>query len=251
MFDPFFQKATLTCAGFTNRGDRDVNEDSTAVFSYDGKECFMVCDGLGGHGLGDIASALAVQTFREVLKKGGSPESFLKDAFRKAQERLLSEQERTHTQKKMKTTVTCLVTDKKKAYIGYIGDSRVYVFSEGRVLTRTLDHSIPQMLVTMGDIKEEEIRHHKDRNILLRVMGIDWEDEQFELLKPIPLRKCDAFLLCSDGFWELIEENKMCELISASESAQEWMDHMVEEVQNNGEGSDMDNYSAIAVFVSH
>ena len=251
MFTKFIHTATLEYAGFTNRGDRDVNEDSTAVFNNDGKECFMVCDGLGGHGLGDMASALAVQTFREVFKKNGSPESIMKDAFRKAQERLIGEQERTHTQKKMKTTVTCLVTDKNKAFIGYIGDSRVYVFSEGRVLTRTLDHSIPQMLVTMGDLKEEEIRHHKDRNILLRVMGIDWEDDQFELLKPIALRKCDAFLLCSDGFWELIEEGKMCELLSASESAQEWMDCMVEEVQRNGEGSDMDNYSAIAVFVNH
>ena len=134
-------------------------------------------------------------------------------------------------------------------YIGYVGDSRGYVFRRNKVRTRTLDHSIPQMLALSGEIKESEIRHHPDRNILLRVIGIDWEEPMYALLPRVPLSKCQAFLLCSDGFWELIEEKTMCELLKKAGSVEEWLDSMVRVVRENGAGTDMDNNSAVAVWL--
>ena len=67
-------------------------------------------------------------------------------------------------------------------------------------------------------IKESEIRHHPERNTVLKVLGVEWEEPQHELMRAIPLRKCQAFLLCSDGFWELIEEEQMCSLLKDSEN---------------------------------
>ena len=167
-----------------------------------------------------------------------------------SQDVLMAEQMAKNAKKKMKTTAVSVVLDGKKAYIGHIGDSRAYIFSQNKVRKRTLDHSIPQMLVLAGDLKESEIRHHQDRNIVLKVMGMDWEEPLFELMPPIPLKKCQAFLLCSDGFWEWIEEKEMCELLKQANSVNEWMDSMVEVVKSNGQGENMDNFSAIAVWVN-
>ena len=241
-------KQTIEYAMYTDQGGREINEDSVGSFQNGDNRCFILCDGLGGHGLGDVASSLAVDTFKNSFFKTDDMVNFLGQTFITAQEKLLSEQKRRNAEKKMKTTVTALVTDDKTAYIGHIGDSRVYVFHRNKVLKRTLDHSIPQMLVISKEIKESEIRNHPDRNILLRVMGIEWEEPMYELMIPIPLKKCQAFLLCSDGFWELIEEKKMCELLKKSRSVKEWLDSMVSIVKTNGIGRSMDNNSAIAVW---
>ena len=72
----------------------------------------------------------------------------------------------------------------------------------------------------------------------------------YEWMRPLPLWKCQAFLLCSDGFWELIEEDRMCQLLEQSASPQQWLDWMVSEVQANGVRREMDNFSAIAVWCS-
>lgn len=235
-------------AVFTNAGGREVNEDSLGVAIRGQNHCFVVCDGLGGHGMGDVASSLVVNVFKSQFGKADDVVNFLGQAFTAAQDVLMAEQIARKAKRKMKTTGVAIVTDDRNAYIGHIGDSRGYVFYKNKVKTRTLDHSIPQMLVLAKDIKENEIRNHPDRNIVLRVMGIEWEEPMYELMMPIPLKKCQAFLLCSDGFWELIEEKNMCNMLKKANSANEWLYMMSEEVRKNGTGTNMDNFTAIAVW---
>lgn len=238
----------ITCAVFTNVGGRQINEDSVGAFANGGNNCYVLCDGLGGHGMGDVASSIVVSVFEDQFGKTNDAVNFLGQTFIAAQDILMAEQQARNAKKKMKTTAVALVTDERNAYIGHIGDSRCYVFHRNKVKTRTLDHSIPQMLVLSREIKEEQIRNHPDRNMLLKVMGVEWTDIMYELMAPIPLKKCQAFLLCSDGFWELIEEKDMCALLKSSSSVREWLDKMAETVRKNGEGKNMDNYSAIAVW---
>lgn len=235
-------------AVFSNIGGRQVNEDSVGVFRSGERCCYILCDGLGGHGMGDAASSLVVSVFEEMFSKADDVSNFIGQTLTVAQERLLCEQVALNAKRKMKTTAVVAVTDERNAYIGHIGDSRGYVFHGKRIKMRTLDHSIPQMLVLSHEIKESEIRNHPDRNTLLRVMGVDWDEAMYELSAPIPLKKCQAFLLCSDGFWELIDESEMCTQLKKSNSAEEWLSGMVGIVEKNGEGRDMDNYSAIAVW---
>lgn len=238
----------LNFAMFTNAGDRPVNEDAVGCFTNGSNHCFVLCDGLGGHGMGDVASNLVKDVFQDQFLKTDDMVNFLGQTFSAAQEILMMEQVEKHAKRKMKTTAVALVTDEKTAYIGHIGDSRLYVFNKNKVKTRTLDHSIPQMLVLSRDIKENEIRNHPDRNIVLRVMGIEWEEPMYELMAPMPLKKCQAFLLCSDGFWELIDEKEMCTLLKKASSPQEWLLNMAKIVKANGVGRNMDNFSAIAVW---
>ena len=239
----------FTYAIYTNAGGREINEDTVGVAQNGDNYCFVVCDGLGGHGMGDVASSLVVDVFKSQFGRTDDAVNFLGQTFCAAQDILMAEQKARGASRKMKTTCVSVVTDDRNAYIGHIGDSRAYVFSKNKVRTRTVDHSIPQMLVLAGEIKEQEIRNHPERNIVLRVMGVEWEEAMYELKVPVPIKKCQAFLLCSDGFWELIEEKEMCILLKKAKNVHEWLDSMVDVVWKNGVDKNMDNFSAIAVWV--
>ena len=113
----------------------------------------------------------------------------------------------------------------------------------------TLDHSVPQMMVSRGDLREKDIRKHEDRNRLLRVMGAEWDSPKYQMTGPVRVTRHTSFLLCSDGFWELIDEKMMCRTLKKAGSAREWLGVMEKIVLENGRGTNMDNYSAIAVFI--
>ncbi len=242
-------KYNLSVSQYSHIGSRPVNEDSVSITRTDRGSCFVLCDGLGGHGMGDVASSTVCESFGEDFSSATEVSEFIEPAFLKAQDRLLCKQAELHAKMKMKTTATVLVTDDKKAYIGHVGDSRLYIFRKNKVFFRTLDHSVPQMLVMSGEIKESDIRNHPDRNMLLRVMGVEWSTPLYELHKPVALRKCNAFLLCSDGFWELITEDEMCALLKESGDVTEWLDKMKAIVIERGAFKNSDNNTAIAVWV--
>lgn len=233
----------------SDKGSREVNEDSADVFTDDSRCCCILCDGLGGHGMGDIASSLTVSVFKSQFSKNIKPDIFLSETLTASQDILLAEQMVRNAKRKMKTTAAAVFTTDRKAYIGHIGDSRVYIFYKNKTIKRTSDHSIPEMLYLSGEIKENEIRNHPDRSSLLKVLGTEWSGPEYQLLSPIPLRKCQAFLICSDGFWELIEESKMAELLYKSETPEQWLNFMKDIVTENGKDKNMDNFSAIAAWV--
>ena len=240
----------ITYSTLTKRGKRKINEDAVGVKeAHDGIFC-VLADGLGGHGAGDIASNLAVTTSLSIYEEGkiDFPE-MLELCMNKAQESIIEEQQRNERPNEMKTTAVMLLIDGNKAQWVHIGDSRLYVFENGEFAKRTLDHSVPQMLALHGDISEEEIRHHEDRNRLTRAMGVEWERPMYVLSEPYDLTVPTVFLLCSDGFWELIKESEMVDLLRKCSKPDIWLAKMEKKILRNGKKTNMDNYSAIAVFV--
>lgn len=235
----------------TKTGDREINEDSVGAVVTEQGFCCLVADGLGGHDRGEVASALVKKTGIELFETMGredtlSLKDFLDRCFTEGQSRLLEKQKSADSE--MKTTLVVLAGVKGSLQWGHIGDSRLYYFKNGRMMLHTLDHSVPQMLVRTGEIKEKDIRGHEDRNRLLRVMGNVWQLQKYELAEPIREEEGQAFLLCSDGFWELIEEKQMVHFLNQAESPKHWLELMEEEILKNGQGKNMDNYSAAAVF---
>lgn len=236
-------------ASITDPGSRAANEDSLGAAESQDMQCFIVADGLGGHGKGDIASGLAVAAFRKVFQESDAPmQTRMETAFAQAQKDILDEQIKTHSPMQMKTTAAALAVMDDKLIWGHIGDTRIYAFRFNRVKTRTSDHSVPQMLVLSKEIKEKEIRFHPDRNKLLRVLGVSGDIPRFELSDIQKRKKYQAFLLCTDGFWELILEKEMCQCLKKAKSAQDWLNQMEEIIRRRGEGKDMDNFSAIGVM---
>ena len=241
----------LDVAVYTNPGNREINEDYVAYRLKDDALVAVVADGLGGHDKGEVASEHVANYIVEHYSFEEPLETSIGNVIKDAQLSLLELQKAERSGKNaMKTTVVVLVIKDNLAYLAHVGDSRGYCFRRFRRYIRTVDHSVPQYLVLAGDIKEKEIRHHSQRSSLLRVLGTPWEKDAFEVTKPIPISKARAFLLCSDGFWELIDEKTMQKQLKRAESPQVWLDEMAEIVKQSGEGSNMDNFTACAVFVT-
>lgn len=235
---------------FTEPGSREINEDYVGTATKDGQLLCVLCDGLGGHGRGEEASNLVVN---EIINFFNETDNFIDkmdQAFEIAQKKLLEAQKVKAAKHEMKTTAVILIITETEIRWGHIGDSRAYMFKKSKYKERTSDHSVPQMLVLARDIKEKDIRNHPDRNKLLRVMGIEWGANSYVISKKIKRKDNLSFLLCSDGFWELIEEKEMERLLKSSDkNAEKWVLSMSDVVRENGKDKNMDNFSAVAVIL--
>lgn len=241
----------ITYSYICESGGRTVNEDSVSVAEKSGNYCFTLCDGLGGHGNGDVASSAVTEMFAQIFYETNlTPKDFFTLAYTKSNEKVLELQKEKGTPFGMKSTVVSLLLSGNRCYWSHIGDSRVYCFVKNKVVTRTLDHSVPQMLVLTNELKERQIRFHPDRNKILRAIGTDDEKPGFQISQSLRIKNCQAFLLCSDGFWELITERQMCRDLRKSLTPQEWLERMQKRVLKKGKNKKMDNFSAIAVFVN-
>ncbi len=238
----------ITAYMITNNGGRPVNEDSARLILNGEKGLFVVADGLGGHGKGEVASAYVADSIIAAFNSESSIDNFLEESALNAQNGLMDKQFKENARNEMKTTLVSLMIDGYNAKWLHVGDSRLYAFSKNKVHSKTIDHSVPQMLVMSGEIKEKQIRNHPDRSRLLKVMGIKWDEPKYEVSAINNLTKLQAFLMCSDGFWELITEKEMCKLLKKSQTVEEWLIKMEEVVNKNGVGKNMDNYTAIGVW---
>lgn len=238
---------------FTDKGERAVNEDCVGFCENNLGNIFILCDGLGGHGKGDEASNVVVSFIKDYADKAKpkDSESFIDGAIMGAQHTLLQYQKEHGLTSQSKTTLTLLcINNNNTVSIAHIGDSRVYRFRKNKYIFRTLDHSVPQVLATTGEIKEKDIRHHEDRNRLLRCMGIEWEGKRYEIDQlDQPFEKGDAFLMCSDGLWDWILEKDMEKALKKFPDATQSGEYLVEKAQKRGAGKNMDNFSIIIVKI--
>lgn len=228
-------------------GDRQINEDSLMIRVQNGRCCFVVCDGVGGNGMGDVASNLVAKILAEQSMKHKFIDCISK-SFAMAQDELLKHQIQNNAKNKMKTTAAMLVVDENAFCIGHIGDTRVYIFGENGIRYKTVDHSVPQILALAGEISENEIRNHPDRNVLLKAMGTKWDKPMFDVSPIMPISEFKAALVCSDGFWEYITEDEMFDSLKDSADSNEWLNKMLLIAESASINDKRDNYSAIAIL---
>lgn len=230
-------------ATFTSPGGQSANEDAVFLTQDNGRLVAIVADGLGRHGGGDIASSVAVEVLYRALPVTGHIEgSAISRCFAAANDAVLEKQK---SGVPMKSTAVMLILEEGYATFAHMGDSRGYAFRGGQIVRQTVDHSVSQMAVLRGDITPAQIRFHKSRNKLLYVLGVGGGTlEELTLIDP-PLNG-DAFLLCSDGFWEYVNEDEMEVDLVRARSAEDWLSLMLARIQKRVSG-DHDNLSAIAV----
>lgn len=237
-------------SSLSHAGGRKVNEDASGnqMISAD-QGCWVVADGLGGHGGGDVASIIVLDTIVEAYRNKpqfSSPN--LGNMLESAQQALLLQQQDASRLSGMRSTAVVLLLDDAKAIWAHVGDTRLYHFAKGRIVCQTKDHSVPQAMVDAGHIGSDDIRHHEDRNRLTRSMGNGGKLRATILDQPVPIGPGDAFLLCTDGFWEYVTEPDMETTFAQSNTPENWLATM-EHILLRKAPANHDNYTATAIFV--
>lgn len=238
----------LYMAKYTDQGGRRSNEDSYGIFAKGNELCAIVADGLGSYGGGEIASKMAVDMLRDYYMSAHQiSQNGIENCFTQINQAIYGMQTE---QCKMKTTVAVLFASGSQCVWAHVGDTRIYHFVDNRLKDMTLDHSLPQMAVFKGEITQSEIRHHKDRNKLLRAMGYR-NPVQVDVSPVGDVSTGDhAFLLCTDGFWEYVEEKDMIETLERAQNPVQWVKDMTNILQSRVDGKN-DNNTAVAVWVKN
>lgn len=225
-------------------GSRPVNQDFAAFDTVrDGAVCWVLADGLGGHGGGEQASRIAVE--RAIGSyRAGQP---LPGCVSAANAAMVEAQDADASLAHMRTTIVALAIAEGRASWAHVGDSRLYRVSGGRVRQCTRDHSFLQALVDSGRMSADAVRFHEDRGRLLKSLGAAKCEP--DLGGPVEVCAGDAWLLTSDGWWEPVTEREMEVEFAKSTTAREWLEGMRRRILER-RSPDQDNFSAIAVFAS-
>lgn len=237
---------TITFKQYTNIGGRGENEDSLFANCIAEKAVFVVADGLGGHRNGKVASKLVADTLGCELYDSELGRGAMTAAFRSA---LAAVQEAQKHPKNfgMKTTAVALAIKNNRAVWGHVGDSRLYYFSSSSLPFITSDHSVSYKKYLAGEITHDQIQKDEDRNNVLEAIGSP--SCRAEICdNTATLSPGDAFLLCSDGFWEYIYTAEIETDCRKAKDTKEWLSLMFLRIKSRIKPY-CDNISAIAVFI--
>ncbi len=231
---------------YSHKGGRLVNEDYVMCGVTDACAVFAVCDGLGGHGHGDMASDIAAHTLCGYMQTHAGESHMLYHALHTANTFILDKQQE-YDYRSIKSTAVILYIGGGGAQWAHLGDSRLYHVRDGVISAVTVDHSVTYSKYLSGEITYNEINHDEDRSHLLGALG---NAERFAptIAEPVALRGGDAFVLCTDGFWEYVYDDELLCDWHKSATPKAWIDYMLlRHVRRSGDS--YDNLSVVAIMV--
>jgi protein phosphatase len=200
---------------------RQANEDSHHCSVDEAGTLLVVCDGMGGHEGGQVASRVAVEALVASLRPGphADPPRAIFEALGQANEEVLRASYQ-HQLPGMGTTAVVAWAVGSQCWVGWVGDSRMYHIRHGRIVERTMDHTRVQSLVNQGLLKPEEVADHPEAHVLVQALGATREFLRQEVwVEPLDLQVDDVVLLCSDGLYDMIDDPELAEMVMARSSA--------------------------------
>ena len=196
-------------------GGRKVNQDRMGYSFTRDTILLLLADGMGGHILGDMAAAIAMQTIGNMFQKQalpmiGRPERFLEESFLAAHNEIHRYRITNNLPETPRTTIVACLIQNGNAYWAHCGDSRLYWMRQGQVLSRTKDHSRLETLIAQGKVNPSERHTHPDRNKLFNCLGAP-NAPIVELSRRVSLQAGDLILLCSDGLWGVLPDHMLAQ----------------------------------------
>lgn len=241
--DSTYDAGTTTQLMWGARSDvgcvRSHNEDSYLVQS----PLFCVCDGMGGHAAGEVASSIAVETIAKTAPHTADP-ALLGAAIEAANAAVIEAALNGLGKPGMGCTATAAYIEGNTIAIAHVGDSRAYLLHEGTLIRVTRDHSYVEELVDAGEITADEARVHPNRSVITRALGSDpaMYADHFSL----NIEEGDRLILCSDGLSSMIPDGEIENIATQSSTAQICTDNLVDAALAAG-GSD--NCTVVVVDV--
>ena len=223
--DSTYDAGTTTQLMWGARSDvgcvRPHNEDSYLVQS----PLFCVCDGMGGHAAGEVASSIAVETIAKTAPQSADA-ARLAAAVEAANAAVIEAALNGLGKPGMGCTATCAYIENDTLAIAHVGDSRAYLLHEGTLIRVTRDHSYVEELVDAGEITADEARVHPNRSVITRALGSDpaMYADHFTL----HIEEGDRLILCSDGLSSMIPDSDIENIATQSSTAQICVDNLVD-----------------------
>jgi serine/threonine protein phosphatase PrpC len=224
---------------------RTINEDYYGYCQIKQGDIFIVCDGMGGHNAGEIASKLATETIIEFVKS--STETDIRKSLVNAiqhtnNEVFLASQKEEN--KGMGTTLVCVFIQDNLCYYAHVGDSRIYSLVNNKLSPLTEDHSYVNQLLNAGIINEQEAKNHPKKNIITNAIGIREKIEISICEQPLALKDNQYLLLCTDGLSNLVHEETIAQIILSNKTLKEKANELVNEANQAGGN---DNITALMI----
>ena len=230
-------RAHLFVAAQTHPGQSGKNnEDNFAVSAYTLSQhnpmpvvVAVVSDGIGGHRAGEVASAIAVNSFSEMAlaSTGGNPLALFQESFYKISEEIFKQAELDGTRKGMGATLSCAWVIGDVLYIAYAGDSRIYLLREGKIRQISRDHTWVQEAVEKGVLSSSQIKTHPNLHVIRRYLGSETPpepdlrlflspnetDNKAKANQGLMLQPGDVILLCTDGLTDLVNDSEIAQTL--------------------------------------
>jgi serine/threonine protein phosphatase PrpC len=169
---------------------------------------------------------------------------------RQAHRMVLAHQQSSQAESRMHSTLVALWLDSgaQRALWSHVGDSRLYRFRNRRNDVVTTDDSVVQRMVQSGLISAEQARHHPQKNQLVAALGVEGDIDPHTVARTVEVLDGDAYLLCSDGWWDSLEHRAVLDSLARALSPAQWLADMHQQIQSRAVPR-QDNFSAVAVWV--
>ncbi len=203
-------------AKVTALGDRQDNQDRAAVIVAEDAAIMLVFDGMGGHSDGAKAAEIGLQVIRDLFTSSSlpifDPQGFLYGAMARAHDEVVRIGVDLAVDFRPRATCAVCLIQESGSWWGHIGDSRIYQMREGRLKTRSRDHSHVEILIQEGAITEAEALDHPMRNFVECCIGGDAPVPDMSITRKQPLAPGDVLLACSDGLWSGMTDEEIADM---------------------------------------
>ncbi len=217
---------------------RELNQDFF-IASETRPQLFILCDGMGGHKSGDVASRTAAESIETYVRlqnaldyDAAKAAKVLRNAVSYANKIVYARAMEENAFSGMGTTADVCMIDFDAAYIAHVGDSRVYHLSDGVLSCLTKDHSLVSEMVDQGVITEDEARMHPKKNVITRAVGTNQSVEADFI--SVALKKNDMLLMCSDGLSNMLSDSEIQNILQSDAAPAEIVETLVREANEKG-----------------
>lgn len=229
---------------------RKSNQDYTATFTNQKNQLLaLLADGMGGHQAGDIASRQAVEEIgiaweATTIDDSEKAVQWFLQHIQQTNQRIFEKGQSQPTLSGMGTTLEVVTLLDNHLALAHVGDSRIYLFREQRLIALTEDHSLVNALLKSGEITQEMAQNHPRKNIITRSLGMPGSLEVDVAIHKI--EDHDQLLLCSDGLTNMVSEPKIAQILLEAASLQDASQRLIEEANAKG---GLDNITVLLIDV--
>ncbi|MHB8276972.1 MAG: Stp1/IreP family PP2C-type Ser/Thr phosphatase [Candidatus Humimicrobiaceae bacterium] len=215
---------------------RKLNEDSFSFDSSRGDKgsIFLICDGMGGHKAGEVASQYASIKIVEYFYKSPQKDipSKLNESIRMVNREIYNLSQKDSSKRGMGTTVIAVVIFENTLYFANVGDSRAYLLRNDSIRKLTKDHSWLEEKISEGVLSPSEARNNPNKNIITKCVG--YEPDVEPNFGSIVLKEGDRLILCSDGLWDELNDFKIKEMALSNSDLKKSVERLISAAEGNG-----------------